>query len=222
MKRVCCLALVSFLLSTGLIFAQTLLLTLDDPNPQPRASFGARLALLGDVDGDGVPDLAVGAPRQNVDGNLNQGQAFVFSLGPLPVPIDIKPMGCPNNLNFRSGGVIPVAILGTEDFDVTTIDQNSIRLSGATPLRISFENVATPFTHFVGKESSSECTDEGPDGFLDLTLKFDTQEVIQALESLLGRDLENGEEVILPMTGNLKPEFGGTPIRGEDFVVIKK
>lgn len=36
------------------------------------------------------------------------------------------------------------------------------------------------------------CTDLGPDGFNDLTLKFDTQELIQALG-----DVEDGEVVFL-------------------------
>ena len=103
-----------------------------------------------------------------------------------------------------------------------TIDRNSIRLSGAAALRSSFEDEATPFTPFVGKESQFDCTDEGPDGFLDLTLKFDSQEVIQAIETSLGMDLEDGEVVVLTLSGSLKEEFGGTRFQGEDVVVIKK
>src|SRR5574341_979088 len=34
---------------------------------------------VGDVDGDGVPDLAVGAFFQDVGGNTRQGQVFIFS-----------------------------------------------------------------------------------------------------------------------------------------------
>lgn len=44
-----------------------------------------------------------------------------------PVPIDIKPQSCPNPINVKSRGVLPVAILGTAEFDVTTIDPASIR-----------------------------------------------------------------------------------------------
>jgi len=40
--------------------------------------FGAALAGVGDVDGDGVPDLAVGEPGNNQNGGLN-GAAYVYS-----------------------------------------------------------------------------------------------------------------------------------------------
>jgi hypothetical protein len=51
---------------------------------------------------------------------------------------------------------------------------------------------------------------------LDLTLKFDIQEVI----SCLG-DVRDGDKVRLILTGRLKEEFGGTPVRGQDCVWIK-
>jgi hypothetical protein len=60
------------------------------------------------------------------------------------VPFDIKPESCPNPLNTKSQGVLPVAILGTADFDVNTIDAASIRLAGVAPVRSTVEDVATP------------------------------------------------------------------------------
>jgi hypothetical protein len=56
----------------------SLLFTLDTPNPQARAHFGLRLA-VGDVNGDGKADIAVGAPDEDVDTNADQGRAYVFS-----------------------------------------------------------------------------------------------------------------------------------------------
>ncbi len=56
------------------------LLTLDSPIPQQGlALFGSAVAGIGDVNGDGRPDLLVGAPRQTVGGRANQGQAYVLS-----------------------------------------------------------------------------------------------------------------------------------------------
>lgn len=54
-------------------------LIFEHPNPQAGANFGAAIAEVGDVNGDGIPDLLVGAPLQDVDGRTDQGQAFVIS-----------------------------------------------------------------------------------------------------------------------------------------------
>jgi subtilisin family serine protease len=56
----------------------SLLLTLDSPNPQALANFGASVA-VGDVNGDGKEDIAVGAYKEDVAGNIDQGRAYVFS-----------------------------------------------------------------------------------------------------------------------------------------------
>lgn len=42
--------------------------------------FGSSIAALGDLDGDGVPDLAVGAPGRNDESNLNRGAIFILFL----------------------------------------------------------------------------------------------------------------------------------------------
>ncbi len=86
------------------------------------------------------------------------------------VNIDIKPTSCPNPLNVKSKGVLPVAILGSEEFDVNEIDVLSIRLAGISAIRSSFEDVATP----PEDVNECECSTEGSDGYLDLTLKFET------------------------------------------------
>ncbi len=52
---------------------------IDPPEPQADAKFGFATATLGDVDGDGKSDVAVGTDAQNVAGNMGQGAAWVFS-----------------------------------------------------------------------------------------------------------------------------------------------
>ena len=50
---------------------------IDNPQPEYRARFGFAVA-TGDVNGDGKPDLLVGAPDASVDGKTAAGKAFVF------------------------------------------------------------------------------------------------------------------------------------------------
>ncbi|MGX2041747.1 hypothetical protein ACWJKU_16690 [Methylocaldum sp. MU1018] len=58
---------------------RSLLYRVNNPEPQANALFGQAVAGVGDVDGDKIPDLLVGAPEQAVKGNDRQGRAFVFS-----------------------------------------------------------------------------------------------------------------------------------------------
>ena len=51
-----------------------------------------------------------------------------------PVKIDIKPGSCPNPFNAKSKGSVPVAIVGSADLDVTTINPASITLAGVPAL----------------------------------------------------------------------------------------
>jgi hypothetical protein len=76
------------------------------------------------------------------------------------VAIDIKPGSDPNSINSTSKGVIPVAILTTDDFDAATVDPATVRFgpNEAAPIRWALEDVDR-------------------DGDMDLSLKFDTQTV---------------------------------------------
>lgn len=63
----------------------TMAFALTNPNPQANQTFGERIGRAGDVNGDGVPDILVGAPDTNIDINgdgtpeSNVGQAYVLS-----------------------------------------------------------------------------------------------------------------------------------------------
>jgi len=75
--------------------------------------------------------------------------------------IDIKPGSDPNSINPKSKGVIPVAILGSADFDVTTVDPDSVTFgptgTEAPPVRWAIEDVNI-------------------DSFFDVVFHFKTQE----------------------------------------------
>ena len=57
----------------------SLLFTLDTPNPPANGYFGVNTVAVGDVNGDGKADIAVGAPDENAGGNAAQGRMYVFS-----------------------------------------------------------------------------------------------------------------------------------------------
>ena len=75
-----------------------------------------------------------------------------------------------------------------------------------------------PFEPYIGKEDCFEdCNDLGPDGYMDLTVKFNKQEVVAALGEITDEDC-----LVLEITGDLMEEYGGTPIIGEDVLHILK
>jgi hypothetical protein len=128
---------------------------------------------------------------------------------PMPCAVDIKPASCPNPLNVNSRGVVPAAVLGTEDFDVAEIDPASIELAGVGAIRSRFEDMAGP----VADGNECECTEDEPDGLTDLTLKFDTQEIVEALG-----EVNHGDVLELALTGVLED---GTTIEGADCIVVR-
>jgi hypothetical protein len=131
----------------------------------------------------------------------------------IPVSVDIKPGSCPNPFNLKSRGVLPVAILGTDTFDVAAIDAASIHLEGVPAIRSNYEDVTRP----VMDGFPCECTTAGPDGFMDLTLKFNRPPI--ALKLWLDHGpLVKDQVLVLELTGNL---LDGTPISGSDCVVIR-
>ncbi|MBW8050131.1 MAG: T9SS type A sorting domain-containing protein [Cytophagales bacterium] len=138
----------------------------------------------------------------------------VFSAVAVPkveevVNLDIKPTSCPNPLNVKSNGVLPIAILGTADFDVNDIDVSSVLLQGISPIRSNIEDVSTPV---VNKVDVCDCTTGGADGFDDLTLKFKTQDIVSTLGPVSG-----GDTIVLTITGIL---LDSTPFDASDCIII--
>ena len=127
------------------------------------------------------------------------------------VQVDVKPGSGVNPLNLKSNGVLPVAILGSEDFDVTSIDPVTILLNGVSPLRWSIEDICCQVDDTM---EAVECNEdmEYPDGYDDLMLKFETQEIAATLG-----DPARGDTVPLYLSGEL---FDQTNFVGEEFILI--
>jgi hypothetical protein len=125
---------------------------------------------------------------------------------PIQVNIDYRPYRSSNSLNYRSRGKVYVVIFGSADFDVSEIDRESLRLAGVAPVRDHIRRVYSR-------------ADRARDEYPDLVLKFKTKELIKALEIPLEKELENGDQVVLNLTGNLKDDTA-KPIEGEDTAVV--
>ena len=131
------------------------------------------------------------------------------------VSLDIKPGSCPNSFNIKSQGVLPAAILGTDELDVKTIDPDTLMLTragivGGVPLiRHSYEDVGTPF-----EGELCDCHDLNGDGDKDLTLKFSVQDLVAELKLY---NIEDQETIPLTIVGET---YDGTPIKGEDCIRV--
>jgi len=155
-----------------------------------------------------------------------------YILPSIPVAFDIKPTSCPNPINAKRNSdataralfkevpgdptaeelrsVIPMAILGTDEFDVSLIDPATILVLGVSPIRWNIEDVATPIEDDA---EECECNTKGPDGYLDLTLKFDHDEIVAALG-----EVHDGDVISVEIEGEL---VDGTFIIGSDCVLIR-
>lgn len=122
----------------------------------------------------------------------------------ITVNIDIKPGSDPNSINLGDHGLLPVAILGSPEFDVTTIDPETIGIEGV--------NLASRGSAKAPKLACSY-EDVNVDGYLDMMAFFDVQDLVTA-EVLTDTTIE------LTITGNLFEEHGGTLIEGTDSVNI--
>lgn len=118
---------------------------------------------------------------------------------PIEVDIDIKPGSWPNAINLGSNGVIPIAILSSEDFDATQVDPATVALAGA--------GVAV---RGKGNKSMAHQEDVNEDGLVDLVVQVVTENL----------DPTKFQDGLAILTGNLLPEFGGTAIEGSDEIII--
>ena len=134
-------------------------------------------------------------------------------------PVDIMPGYCPNTLEVNGNDDLVVAIVGTEELDVTQIARDSVWLQEMPAVRSEQRDVATPFRLYrwqVSEDKVKEdyCTDEGPDGKLDLVLYFSKKDILKSVGSP-----RSGDVLVLRV---MAMHRSGSSIVGQDVVVIKK
>lgn len=134
-------------------------------------------------------------------GSTSSAGAAVCTVIPttIHIGIDIKPGSDDNCINNDGNGVIPVAILGSGDFDVTEVDPSTVKLEEMD-------------IKAVGKGSKllAHIEEVNGDGFPDLMMQILDQD----------GQLTAGSSEVATLTGKLYADFGGTAIEGTDAICI--
>ena len=114
--------------------------------------FGNSVSLSGDT-------ALIGAYRDDDNGYLS-GSAYLFNVESevVDVDIDVMPGSDTNSINPSQGGNIPVAILGSDSFDVADVDVTTL----------AFGPAGAPLDHSRGPHFE----DTDGDGLTDLTVHF--------------------------------------------------
>jgi hypothetical protein len=108
-------------------------------------------------------DVAVIGAFFDDDNGDDSGSAYVYALATTtPVEIDIKPGSEANPVNPTSRGVIPVAILGSDTFDVADVDVTTLALG--------------PAGAALAHRNGPHVKDANHDGIKDLLAHFRTED----------------------------------------------
>ncbi len=128
---------------------------------------------------------------------LAGGSAVIIIARPvIEVEIDVKPGSDPNSVNLQSKGLLPVAILTTDEFDATEVDPDTVTLGDGNG----------------NTESAVKSAEEDVDG------DGDTDRIFHFLiQDLVGAGVldADSEEVVLEGETN-----DGSAIEGSDSVRI--
>jgi hypothetical protein len=156
---------------------------------------------------------------------------FTYSIE-IDVDIDIKGGSCPNPLNPKSKGNIPVAILASDGFDPATVDPTTITLNGVPAVedQWTFEDSTAPGDYTDACDDCFDADDPANfncdtdldgvddafcgDGTDELVVYFDTQALVDSLGTV-----EKGACVVLELTGQT---VDGVDIIGYDSMVVLK
>jgi hypothetical protein len=143
----------------------------------PNTSMNPSLEVFADTSGNwlvdfsGIYDLTYGSDvivqtRDN-DGDSTRIDMLIDLL---TVMIDIKPGSYPNCFNIDGKGVVPVAILGSAELDVMTIDTSTLNFAG---MAVLVRGKKGPMCHYEDVSGDFTNPEGAPDGYTDLVCQFE-------------------------------------------------
>jgi len=137
----------------------------------------------------------------------------VFSA--ITLPLAMRSSTCGDNVSLRrtSSGQLSVTVYGTAEVDSDSIDLSSLRLLDVRP------NTGL-VSGLLGTLSNVLCLDI-LDGHHGEQLQFDAQKLATTIWRELGNSVDDGEVVIVTLSGRLKPQYGGAAIRAHDTVILR-
>ncbi len=141
---------------------------------------------------------------------------------PMIITVDLWPTICPNFFSpdeYRlQDPEFPAATLGGDGFDAHNVDTGTLLLTvpggggrlcqELVPLTTWTEDLAAP----PAGGTLCECTEDGPDGYIDVGMLFDAYELAAALGNTYP-----GQFIPLVLTGQMND---GSPFTGIDCVLI--
>ena len=150
------------------------------------------LPLIADTIG-GSPMKA--GPFAGLSPNFDFDNMIVTALPVQSIDIDIKPGSDTKSINQSAAGVVPVAILSSDDFDALSVDPTTVSLAGAS-------------VKLVGKSDKYLCHQEDVnlDGLIDIVCQVYTA----------GFMVDQGETTAILEAKTID----GTNLRGEDYIRI--
>ena len=131
--------------------------------------------------------------------NFEDGMyGYIWTPEEIEVQIDIKPGDYPNYINNNGHGVIPVAIFGNVNFDVSTIDPGTVSLEGIAVKTVGNNNTAL-----------ANYEDGNSDGFQDLFVQIEDTEIV----------FEEGQTTAT-LTGNVDSGVGMRIQDSDDIIIV--
>lgn len=135
------------------------------------------------------------SPALNQSIIIAQANVLFGQQEPGKIAIDIKPDSSDNIVRAGAWRVLPVAILGSEELDVTSINPRTIRLNGVDIM-------------LVGKSDKSLCVEKDINGDSYKDLLCDVRST--------GFKIDEGEYTIIIKAGT----YNGESLTGEDRIKI--